>query len=130
MSPRVVIAGGYGLVGGLVARHLRAAGHELDLVLAGRNPDQGASLAAEGVPDGAARLYLRPHDAELGAPGDGLAARVAALHRHADRITVELELAGQPRALEADLVATPGVQAPAVGEAVGVRLLRHRVYPA
>ena len=47
MSPRVVIAGGYGLVGGLVARHLRAAGHELDLVLAGRNPDQGASLAAE-----------------------------------------------------------------------------------
>ena len=47
MSPRVVIAGGYGLVGGLVARHLRAAGHELDLVLAGRNPGQGASLAAE-----------------------------------------------------------------------------------
>jgi hypothetical protein len=47
VSPRVVIAGGYGLVGGLVARHLRAAGHELDLVLAGRNPEHGKALAAE-----------------------------------------------------------------------------------
>ena len=27
-------------------------------------------------------------------------------------------------------VAAPGVQAPATGDRVGVRLLRHRVYPA
>jgi len=91
---------------------------------------QDASFEAADVADGPAKLYLRPHDAAIGAPGDGLDARVAAVHRHADRITVELELAGQPRALEVDLVAAPGVQAPSAGDAVGVRLLRHRVYPA
>jgi len=91
---------------------------------------QDASFEAAGVADGPARLYLRPHDAAIGAPGDGLDARVAAVHRHADRITVELELAGQPRPLEVDLVAAPGVQAPAAGDAVGVRPLRHRIYPA
>lgn len=47
MRPRVVIAGGYGLVGGQVARLLRAAGHDIELVLAGRNPESGAGLAAE-----------------------------------------------------------------------------------
>ena len=91
---------------------------------------QAVAFAADGVADGAARLYLRPHDAVLGAPGEGLAARVAALHAHAGRVTVELELAEQPRTLEVDLVAAPGAQAPAIGDAVGVRLLKHRVYPA
>ena len=93
-------------------------------------PGQSAAFAAEGLADGAARLYLRPHDAIVGAAGEGLDARVAAVHQHADRVTLELDLAGQPRPLEVDLVATPGVQVPAIGDAVGVRLLRHRVYPA
>ena len=91
---------------------------------------QDASFEATGVADGPAKLYLRPHDAVIDAPGNGLDARVGAAHRHADRITVELALAGQPRALEVDLVATPGTQAPATGDVVGVRLLRHRAYPA
>lgn len=47
MRPRVIIAGGYGLVGGLAARRLRAAGLDIDLVLAGRHPSKGAALAAE-----------------------------------------------------------------------------------
>lgn len=95
MSPRVVIAGGYGLVGGKVARHLRAAGHQLDLVLAGRNPQQGEALAAElgartarlDVADPAAALAaLGPIDlviATLQDPGDNLltaALRVGAAH--------------------------------------------------
>ncbi|MFI5611680.1 saccharopine dehydrogenase NADP-binding domain-containing protein [Amycolatopsis sp. NPDC051903] len=49
MSPvgRVLIVGGYGLVGGWVARHLRAAGHDLELVLGGRRPQAGERLAQE-----------------------------------------------------------------------------------
>ena len=93
-------------------------------------PGLAAGFEAGDVADGPASLYLRPHDALIGAPGEGLDARVAAVHRNADRVTVELELSGQPRALEVDLVATPGVQVPAPGDAVGVRLLRYRVYPA
>jgi len=44
---RVLIAGGYGVVGGWIARHLRAAGHNIDLILAGRRPEAGAELASE-----------------------------------------------------------------------------------
>lgn len=44
---RIIIAGGYGLVGSWVARHLKAAGHEIELVLGGRTPNNGAALAAE-----------------------------------------------------------------------------------
>lgn len=43
MRRRVVIAGGYGLVGGQLARRLRDADHDLDLILAGRNPDSDAA---------------------------------------------------------------------------------------
>ena len=44
---RVLIAGGYGLVGGWIARNLRAAGHDFDIVLGGRNPANGDALAEE-----------------------------------------------------------------------------------
>ena len=91
---------------------------------------QSVALDATGIVDGPARLYLRPHDALPGAPGDGLEARVAAVHHHAGRITLELSLPGQSSAVELDLAAAPGVQVPAVGDTLGVRLQRYRVYPA
>ncbi|WP_123770073.1 sulfate/molybdate ABC transporter ATP-binding protein [Vulcaniibacterium tengchongense] len=81
------------------------------------------------LPDGPAQLYARPHDAALAEPGDGLPARVLALHRLAERITVELQVEGQARPFELDLVATPDTRPPAPGSAVGLRLLRYRVYP-
>lgn len=90
---------------------------------------QTAGVDADGIADGPASLYLRPHDAALGAPGAGLQGRVAALARQAGRITVELALPGQPRRLDVDLVAAPGVSTPTVGDTVGVRLLKYRVYP-
>ncbi|NUO75181.1 MAG: sulfate/molybdate ABC transporter ATP-binding protein [Lysobacter sp.] len=86
-------------------------------------------LPADGIGDGAARLYVRPHDLALAADGDGLPARVVAVHRLADRITVELQVEGQPRTLELDLVATPEAAVPEVGGRVGVKPLRYRVYP-
>ena len=80
--------------------------------------------------DGDARLYLRPHELALVGVDDGLRARVVGVHRMADRITVDLQIAGQPATLEADIVATPGAVVPEEGSEVGVRVLRSRVYPA
>ncbi|RDZ26814.1 sulfate/molybdate ABC transporter ATP-binding protein [Lysobacter silvisoli] len=99
---------------------------------AGRFVAEGQALAlpAEGLADGAARLYVRPHDLTLAAPGEGLPARVLSAHRLADRITVELQVAGQAKPLELDLVATPEAATPEAGSTVGLRPLRYRVYPA
>ncbi|MGJ4730413.1 sulfate/molybdate ABC transporter ATP-binding protein [Luteimonas sp. SDU101] len=91
---------------------------------------QAASMDAPGLADGPARLYLRPHDATPVAQGGELEAQVTAVHHHAGRITLELALAGQSGSLELDLPASPGVQVPATGDTLGVRLQRYRVYPA
>jgi hypothetical protein len=47
MVQRVLIAGGYGAVGGTIARYLRRLAPDLDIILAGRSPDSGAALARE-----------------------------------------------------------------------------------
>ncbi|WP_225770610.1 saccharopine dehydrogenase NADP-binding domain-containing protein [Inquilinus sp. Marseille-Q2685] len=47
MVQRVLIAGGYGVVGGTVARYLRRAAPDLEIILAGRSPESGAALARE-----------------------------------------------------------------------------------
>ncbi|MPZ40147.1 MAG: hypothetical protein GEU95_19245 [Rhizobiales bacterium] len=44
---RILIAGGYGIVGTAIARHLRRLSQDSEIVLAGRNPDNGAALARE-----------------------------------------------------------------------------------
>lgn len=56
---RVLIGGGYGLVGSWAARLLRAAGHDLELVLGGRQPEAGDALARE---LGAATVRLDTED--------------------------------------------------------------------
>ena len=63
MTARILIAGGYGLVGGWIARHVRAAGHDVELILAGRHPEVGRALAAE---LGARTARLDVLDAEAG----------------------------------------------------------------
>ncbi|WP_257461878.1 Rossmann-fold NAD(P)-binding domain-containing protein [Archangium lipolyticum] len=47
MKARILIAGGYGLVGSFIARHVRKLSKEVELILAGRNPEKGAALARE-----------------------------------------------------------------------------------
>ena len=96
----------------------------------GRFEARNLRFAADGVADGAARLYVRPHDLALAEGNAGFPARVRALHRLADRITVELMVEGQERALELDLVDRPDLQVPAVGAEVRVQALRCRVFPA
>jgi hypothetical protein len=56
MGARVLIAGGYGLVGSAIARLVREISGDVELVLAGRNPEQGAALARELGGAGTARL--------------------------------------------------------------------------
>src|SRR4249919_1636634 len=78
--------------------------------------------------EGAAVLMTRPHDLELVGEGEGFEARVVDFFRRADRITAELECAGQPRTLELDLdEAAPAV--PRVGDRVFVRPLQASLYP-
>ncbi len=82
MTPHILIAGGYGVVGAHIARHLRRDHPGVKLTLAGRAPDAGAALAAE-LDATTARL-------DVAAPGEGLAAIgpvdliVAALHDPSD----------------------------------------------
>lgn len=66
MRARILIAGGWGLVGSRIAKVLREAGHDLDIVLAGRNPDSGKALAT-GL--GASLVRL-----DVAHPAEGLAA--------------------------------------------------------
>ena len=44
---RILIVGGYGMVGSNIARLIRQADQHIELILAGRNPQNGTSLAKE-----------------------------------------------------------------------------------
>ncbi|ANY75185.1 hypothetical protein BBD41_22870 [Paenibacillus ihbetae] len=44
---RIYIAGGYGVVGRAVARHIRTINQDAEIILAGRNPDKGSLFAQE-----------------------------------------------------------------------------------
>jgi len=47
MTKTILIAGGYGLVGSHIARHLRRIMPDAHLIIAGRNPDKAAELVSE-----------------------------------------------------------------------------------
>ena len=44
---RILIVGGYGMVGSNIARLIRQADKHVEIILAGRNPENGMSLAEE-----------------------------------------------------------------------------------
>lgn len=46
-QPRLLIAGGYGAVGSHLTRYLRQLSPDVEIVLAGRNPEKGEALARE-----------------------------------------------------------------------------------
>jgi len=59
---RILIAGGYGLIGSTIARHIRTISKDVEIVLAGRTPENGAALAGE--LGGASTAYLDVADAQ------------------------------------------------------------------
>ena len=87
------------------------------------------ALPMDGDYAGPAILMTRPHDMAIVEEGDGFAAKVVDLFRRADRITAELECAGQPRTMELDLPDTQEARVPRVGDVVRVRPVRASVYP-
>ena len=87
------------------------------------------TLPMDGDYAGPAILMTRPHELAIVNEGDGFAAKVVDLFRRADRITAELECAGQPRTMELDLPDTQDAQVPRVGDVVRVRPVRASVYP-
>ena len=112
-----------------IGRANRLDGH----VHAGRFHIEGqdAGLPIDDDYEGPAILMTRPHDlALLGEGGEGFEARVVDFFRRADRITAELECAGQARTLELDLEDGPDAALPRVGDVVRIRPLRASVYPA
>src|SRR5690242_6663748 len=44
---QILIAGGYGLIGRTIARHIRTISKDIEITLAGRNPENGESLVQE-----------------------------------------------------------------------------------
>ena len=76
---------------------------------------------------GAGRILVRPHDFSLGAPDEGLGAKVRRVRRLGGRVTLDLDVDGQVRPLEVDLAAGPELQLPREGERVGVTPLRFHV---
>ncbi|MDQ6423092.1 hypothetical protein RB620_27045 [Paenibacillus sp. LHD-117] len=47
MTQRLLIAGGYGIVGSAIAKHVRKINKDVEIVFAGRNPERGIALAKE-----------------------------------------------------------------------------------
>ena len=99
----------------------------------GRFVPDGAALAFEldSAPvDGAAQLFVRPHDLQLAPEGEGLPARVRHVRRLAGRATLELQLDAQSRAVELDLSDREHLDLPPPGARVALRPSRYRVFAA
>ncbi len=87
-----------------------------------------AAFACEGVADGAANLYSRPHYVSLTNANEGLAASVTDVRQLAGRSVVTLELPQQSRAVEVDIGDDAQLAIPARGDTVSVKPLRYRVF--
>jgi len=90
---------------------------------------QELRLPAENAADGAAQLYVRPHDLAVLPAETGWSAEVVAVHRRADRITLELRLHGQAKPFELDWPIAPDDVLPEVGSLIGLEPQRYRIFP-
>jgi sulfate transport system ATP-binding protein len=86
-------------------------------------------LAAEGLPDGPATLFARPHDFGIGVAGEGFAGTVSAIRVLAGRCSVEVELPSQSRRVEIDFVNGNAAAHPTVGSPIDVMAHRWGLFP-
>ena len=63
----------------------------------------GLGIFADGVKEGPATLFVRPHDLTLAPADQGLAATVVSRRSLAGRITLELALPSQERSVDVDV---------------------------
>jgi sulfate transport system ATP-binding protein len=96
----------YGFIGDSSQLSVRAENGELWIA------DRPLGLSAQGVPDGPATLYFRPHDIDLlEGCGGCIAGTVLASRRVAGTRRVELQVGGERQAVEIELpVGHPAVQ--------------------
>ena len=89
----------------------------------------GLHLPATGVANGPAQLYVRPHDLVRTEAGAGtVTGRVLGVQRLGGRITSELQVEGQARALELESFDSGQGDALAVGDVVHLRPTRYRIF--
>ena len=95
----------------------------------GRFQSGALQLDATGTQDGPARLYVRPHDLVRTEAGAGtVTGRVLGVRRLGGRITSELQVEGQARALELESFDSGQGDALAVGDVVHLRPTRYRIF--
>jgi sulfate transport system ATP-binding protein len=87
-------------------------------------------LPADGVADGPATLFARPHDVGIGAPGEGFTGTIAAIRKLAGRCSIEVELPAQARTVEVDFaIGHDGGGLPDVGGSIDVVAHRWGLFP-
>jgi sulfate/thiosulfate transport system ATP-binding protein len=99
--------------------------NRLDVEIAGGQAflqDQPIFSAPQHNGRGAGKLYVRPQDIRIEPPNaHGMAGVVAAVRRHGAIRRAEVAITGLARRMEVDL---PSAVAPAVGETVGLRIVK------
>jgi sulfate transport system ATP-binding protein len=93
-----------------------------------RAPGLANAIAVSDCRSGPASLFTRPHDITLANTGSGLSAKVAAVHRLAGRVSLDVTIEGQDRSLLVDVPGHGVARPPARGEQVGLELCQYRIF--
>ncbi|MGN6152831.1 MAG: sulfate/molybdate ABC transporter ATP-binding protein [Lysobacteraceae bacterium] len=88
--------------------------------------DGAVTLPAPECEEGEAVALLRPHELQPADTGTGILGTVVALHRRADRTTVELAVGEGTQPFEWDMADAPGVPTPTPGQQLRLQPLRVR----
>lgn len=93
LTQRILIAGGYGVVGSAIARLIRKVHKDIEIIIAGRNPEQGQMLVHELGHARTANLNLESHTLDLDML-EGIDLIIAALKDPADSLTLAAHARG------------------------------------